>query len=262
MRALDQKLMSAKMEEKNNCASRVKWVLVNALHQDNKKTIKEVWSEVLFDSEEYIPDDFEIIRLVETLSNETKLISVKAKKIGLPENLYSPYINKALKSLNITNLNAEWGNYKNSISTDVLVCLAFCAFLIEENEIEIDIDEINKIHASLKELREEMANNINDPMLSSFIENQISIISKALAEYHIRGSSALNNGFSSGLVEIIENEDTIRENINSRSIEKIKNTWGLFQVVTKKAAEVNKSADTWQKILGKGTELIDYISNI
>jgi len=250
------------MEEKNNCASRVKWVLTNALHQDGKKTIKEIWNEVLFDSDEYEPDDFEIIRLIETLSNETKLIGVKAKKLGLPDNLYVPYINKAQKSLNITGLNTPWANFKNSISNDVLVCLAFCSFLIDENEIEIDIEEINKIHASLKELREELSKNIDDPMLASFIENQISIISKALAEYNIRGSSALNNGFSSGLTEIIENEETIKENINSSQITKIKDTWNLFQGVTKKAAEANKAVDTWQKILGKGTELIEFISNI
>jgi len=250
------------MEQKNNSASRVKWILANALHQDGRKTIKEIWSEVLFDTEEYTPDDFEIIRLVETLSNETKLIGVKAKKLGLPENLYRPYIDKTLKALDISNINTQWNNFKPSISNDVLVCFSFCAYLIEENEIEVDEEEIKAIHNSLKELREELLNNIDDPLLSNFIKNQIAIISKALAEYEIKGSSALNNGFANGLTEIIENEATIKEHNKSSSIDKVKKSWTLFQNATKKVAEVNKTADTWQKVLGKGTELIEYISNI
>ena len=250
------------MEQKNNCAGRVKWILSNALHQDGKKPIKEIWSEVLFDTDEYTPDDFEIIKLIETLSNETKLIGVKANKLGLPENLYKPYVEKTLKALNITNLNTPWDNFKQFISGDVLVCFAFCTHLIDENEIEIDEEEINNIHYALKELREELSKNIEDPLLSNFIENQIAIISKSLAEYNIKGSSALNNGFASGLTEIIENEDTIKENLKSSQVNKIEKVWGLFQKATSKAAELNKTSDTWQKVIGKGTELIEYISNI
>lgn len=250
------------MEQKNNCAGRVKWILANALHQDGKKPIKEIWSEVLFDTEEYTPDDFEIIKLIETLSNETKLIGVKANKLGLPENLYKPYVDKTLKVLNITNLNTSWDNYKKLISGDVLVCFAFCAHLINENEIEIDEEEIKKIHSSLKQLREELSKNIDDPVLANFIENQISIISKSLAEYYIKGSRALNNGFANGLSEIIENEDTIKEHLESTSVNKTQKVWELYQKATAKAAELNKTSDTWQKVIGKGSELIEYISNI
>jgi|GEM_PF-2802705 len=250
------------MDQKNNCAGRVKWILANALHQDGKKPIKEIWSEVLFDVEEYTPDDFEIIRLIETLSNETKLIGVKARKLGLPEQLYKPYVDKTLKALNITNMGAAWDNYKHFITSDILVCFSFCTYLIDENEIEIDDEEINNIHAALKELREELSKSIEDPLLANFIENQIVIISKALAEYNIKGSSALNNGFASGLTEIVENEKTIKENLKSSPVKKVEKAWGLFQKATQKAAEVNKTSDTWQKVIGKGTELIEYISNI
>ena len=250
------------MEQKNNCAGRVKWVLANALHQDGKKPIKEIWREVLFDAEEYTPDDFEIIKLIETLRNETKLIGVKAQKLGLPENLYKPYVEKTLKALDVTNINSAWDNYKHFVTSDILVCFAFCAYLIDENEIEIDDEEINNIHAALKELREELSKNIEDPLLANFIENQIAIISKALAEYNIKGSSALNNGFASGLTEIVEHEKTIKENLKSSPVNKVEKAWGLFQKATQKAAKVNKTSDTWQKIIGKGTELIEYISNI
>lgn len=250
------------MEHKNNCAARVKWILDNALHKDGKKPIKEIWSEVLFDAEEYTPDDFEIIRLIETLSNETKLIGVKAQKLGLPENLYSPYIEKTLKALNITNLNTPWDNYKKFITSDVLVCFSYCTYLIDENEIVIDDEDINNIHSALKELREELAKNIEDPVLANFIENQIAIISKSLAEYNIKGSNALNNGFTSGLTEIVENEKTIKEHLKSTPVNKVEKAWGLFQKATQKAAEVNKTSDTWQKIIGKGTDLIEFISKI
>ena len=54
---------------------------------ENKKLAERIYAKVLFDVEEYTPDDFEIIRLIETLRNETKLIGVKARKLGLPENL-------------------------------------------------------------------------------------------------------------------------------------------------------------------------------
>ena len=250
------------MDQKNNCAGRVKWILANALHQDGKKPIREVWSEVLFDAEEYSPDNFEIIKLIEALSNEIKLIAVKAKKIGLPENLYRPYVEKALKALKVENINAAWDNYKQHITGDVLVCFAFCNHLIDENEIEIDSSEIDEIHSALKELREELSKNIEDPLLVNFIENQIAIISKSLAEYHIKGSSALNQGFASGLTEVIENEDTIRENLKSAPVNKVQKAWGLFQKATEKAAEVNKTSDTWGKVIGKSTELLDYLSNI
>ena len=114
------------MEQKNNCAGRVKWILTNALHQDGKKPIKEIWSEVLFDVEEYSPDDFEIIRLIESLSSETKLIGVKARKLGLPENLYKPYVEKTLKALNVTNINSAWDNYKKFITSDSrLLCILY-----------------------------------------------------------------------------------------------------------------------------------------
>jgi len=250
------------MEVKNNCASRVKWIFTNTLHQDEKKPIRDMWGEVLFDLEDYQPSDFEIISLVEKMSSEIKLIDANAKKIGLPERLYSRYIDKAQQALNVSNLNAGWANYKKFVTDDVLLCFAFCAHLFDGNEVEIDSDELQAIHDSLQEMREELANNITDPMLADFIEKQITIISKSLAEYSVKGSSALNSGFSQGLAEIIENEETIKANIDSPPINKIKRSWGMFQAVTKKAAEANGAVDTWHKVLGRGAELIEYISSI
>ena len=80
----------------------------------------------------------------------------------------------------------------------------------------------------MKELREELAKNIDDPLLANFIENHIAIISKSLAEYNIKGSSALNNRFATGLTEIVENEETIRENQKTSQVKKKSRMLGSF----------------------------------
>lgn len=248
--------------ENNNCASRTRWLLLNALHENDSIPAVEAWANVLKPGRDADFDHYEIVRLLDSLREELTLVRAELERRGVPANLYEAHLKNAFDSTQVNNLGAGWANYKKHITGELLVCLSFAAFIIGENEFEFDDNDISELGKLIADLRESIANTEIDPVLRLFISSQLEMLSRSLDEYRIKGSKAFKRTFIQGLGQILENETVIKSNSDNPSVAKLKSLWEKFQLATRKASEANKTVETWGKIIAKGSEVISYLSKL
>ena len=247
--------------EKNNSASRARWILVNALHQGDSVKTLDAWYNVLIDRDEE-PRSFEVIRLVEALRKEIENAERQLERQGVPDSLYKKHFQDAYKVTDPTNLTTGWGKYKKFIKPELLVCFSFAAYLIEENEPTLPDEELEQVEKLLAELKTQLVELEIDSSLLHFVQEQVALLERGLQDLNIRGAKALQKCYVDGIGEIFENEKIIIENSESPIISKLKEVWTTFQGTTNKAATINKSIDTWSKVVEKGTVLIDGITKL
>ena len=75
-------------------------------------------------------------------------------------------------------------------------------------------------------------------------------------------SKAIQKCYLDGLGEILENSELIEENKDAAIVQKLREAWGHVRSATEKAAQLNKSAETWSKIIDRGSEAIEYLSQL
>ncbi|RUR39098.1 hypothetical protein [Vreelandella populi] len=249
-------------DEKNNSASRARWLLLNAQRQNDQKKTIDAWREVLTYGQGDELDAFEVIRLVELLRNEVKITERLLAKEGVPENKYKSHINNAYRATALENVNASWANYRKYITPELLVCFSFAEFIITDDEPTFDEEEILKIQELIAELEASLEIGEFSNELVDFINDQIALLKRGLHDLSIRGSKALQKCYVDGLGEIIENSDVIKDNHGTEPIEKLRSAWEHMKSATNKAAELNKSIDTWSKVTEKGANLLEHLGNL
>lgn len=247
--------------DNNNCASRTRWILLNALHENNSIPAIEAWANVLKPDHDPIYDHYVVLKLLDSLREELKLVRAELEKRKVPINLYEVHLNNAFNSTQVDNLGSSWTNYKKHITGELLVCLSFAAFIIGENEYAYD-DDIDEIVRLVNDLKDSLQSTEIDPVLKRFVISQIEMLSRSLDEYRIKGSKAFKAIYIEGLGQIVENEIVVRSNNDTSAITKLKILWEKIQLVTKKAAEANKTIETWGRIIEKGSEVINFLSKL
>lgn len=247
--------------EKNNAASRSRRILEKAFQQQNNQATYRVWNKAILDGDDSV-STFEITRLVEALKKEIELAERQLAAASVPDSLYKKYFKSAYNAININNLDAAWNNYQKFINSEVLLCFAFAAHIIDEDEPQFDEDQINEIVKLIADLKASLNSTDVDPVLKHFVKDQIILLERGLFDFRVRGSKALMKCYMDGLGEIVENAETIRENSETPIINLLKKTWEYFQTATNKAATLNKSHETWAKLIKKSLEVIDYITKL
>lgn len=244
-----------------NCASRVHWVLLNALHESDSIPTSEAWANVLMRGGENV-DEYELLKLLGALREEIELVEVKVQSLGLPEEKFKNHIQKAIQATSPSSLSSGWANNKKYISLDVLTFFSLSEFFINENEESIDESELKEIENLIDELCEGLSQTASNHELKYFVQSQIKLLRHTVAEYRVRGARSLRSSFISGVGEIFENEAVIKENSEDPVVSTLNKTWSAFQKATEKAAAANKNIDTWNKILSKGTEAIEFFGSV
>lgn len=249
-------------KENNNCASRTRWLLSNALRENDGTPVIEAWANVLKPNHDPDYDHYEVLKLLDSLREELKLVQSELEKRKVPANLYEPHLKNAFDSTQVNSLGSGWANYRKHITGELLVCLSFAAFIIGENEFQFEDSDIDEIENLINELKESLEDAGIDPVLKQFVSSQVEILSRSLDEYRIKGNKSFKGTYIEGLSQIVENEIVIKTNREDPLVRKLKSVWEKIQQITKKAAEANKTIDTWGKVIDKGSEVMDYLSKL
>ena len=130
-----------------------------------------------------------------------------------------------------------------------------------DDEPEFDETEVLDIQELIKELEESITDGEFSQELVNFVYDQISLLKRGLHDLSIRGSRAIQKCYIDGLGEIIENSEVIQVNQGTEPISKLKSVWGKMKSASNKAAELNKSIETWSKVSDKGASLLEHLSN-
>ncbi|CAH1545149.1 conserved hypothetical protein [Vibrio rotiferianus] len=248
-------------QNKINSATRAHDLLSKARAQKDNTVTATVWKSVLTQSNESM-DSFEVIRLVNLLRAEIKSVERRLVKAGVPASVYSAHFNSAYNATSIDNVNASWSNFKKYITNELLLCLKFSEFILEEDEPEFDDQSISEIIRLIDELKDSLSQSDADPDLIYFVSEQIKLLERGLHDVKIRGSKAIQKCYVDGLGEILENSELIEENNDKAIVQKLRKAWGHVQDATEKAAQLNKSADTWSKLIDRGSEVIEHLSQL
>lgn len=248
-------------QDKNNAASRARNLLIAAKNsKDSLKTV-DVWKTVLAHSNEPV-ESFEVIRLIELLRSELRSIERTLAKRGVPKQTYSPHFQRAYQATAVENVNAVWSNFKANITNELLVCLQFSEFILNEDEPQFAVEQIEQITQLIQELRLGLEDPGLDPELTHFVSQQISLLERGLRDLKIRGSKAIQKCYVDGLGEILEHSDVLHDNADTPIVNKLKVAWGHVQLATEKAAQLNKSVDTWGKLLERGADVMDQFTRL
>jgi hypothetical protein len=251
-----------KAYEKNNAASRSRWILLNAMHQRDDISTFAAWGEVILSGEPESVEPFEVVRLVEALRSEIQLAERQLASAGVPEPIYKHHFQKAYQATNIKNIDAPWRTFKQYITSELLLCLSFAAHIIDEDEPKLEEEQISEIEEIISELKESLNSADVDIVLKHFVEQQIKLLERGIHDFRIRGSKALKKCYVDGLGEIVEHEETIKDHSDSLVVEKLRKAWNHVQTATEKAATMNKSLETWTKLIEKGSDLLDQVSTL
>ena len=212
---------------KNNAASRSRRILLDASKQKDDLRAIDVWRSVLTGNDE-AAEPFEVVRLSDSLRKELELAERQLAGADVPEETYRPHFDKAYAAVAIGNTNANWKTYKQHITGELLVCLAFSEHIIPVNEPEFDENEIQKVQSLIDELKEELRISDVDPELSHFLRQQIDLLERGFHDLRVKGSKALQRCYIDGLGEIVENAEIISKHSDERIVNKLKNVWDGF----------------------------------
>lgn len=248
------------IEGNNNSASRARCILLNASQQSDRISVLHAWANVLVPDHDENIDHFEVVKLINSLREEILIVKAEAEICSLPNNLYENFLEKALNATQVDNLQGPWSNYCHHITDEVLLCFGFCAHIIAKDEFSFEDQDIDEIEEAITDLKKKIESGKVEPLLKHFITSQIETIRHSLNEYRIRGTKSFKSTYISGISQIVENEDLIRQNSTTSEITSLKKIWEKIKSSTEAAAKANKAIDSWTKLIEKGSDVIDYLS--
>lgn len=236
-----------KQPDLSNSAKR----LINVLEKgkrckENSSTI-QVWCEV-FDFNKAQPMD--IFRKLSLLSSEVDLTEEKMRGKGFRLALYKPHLNQIKAVFNPTNIDANWGNYKQYITDTNILSLELCADIID-NEPVADFQELGKILSELTNFKQKLENEIDDATYR-FIINYINIIEEIISNYPIVGKESIVKGYKNLFFETatnypIDKTDSEKQDKKNNALDTLKE---YMRKMNKAVEEVIKT-DAKLRALGK-----------
>jgi hypothetical protein len=214
------------MPKKINSASRLIALLSSIPnHAANTQTLS-VWAGVFKISE---TNSYQCANLVSerlgSMYRELAVIRKQMQVAGFSENLYEPALASLESGFSVTRFNEGWSGIQPWFKPEVMIALNYCSEIIPNEEAEISQDALNGIQAELDELQALLADAQLPESLRTLIQHHIDLIFNALAEYPVSGAKALREALRSGVGEIIESTETIKENHQNPAVTKLKDVW-------------------------------------
>jgi len=231
------------------------------LHESDRIETIQAWTNVLLPHRDNV-EPFEVLPLINSLKSEIGRAGRQLSAASVPAYLYQTHFEKAYQVTNVNNLSSPWANLKQYITAELLVCLAFAAHIIDEDEPEFNEEELSELETMISDLHDSLSASDIDSDLKHFVQQQISLLRRGLADVRIRGAKAMQKCYVDGLGDIVENAETIKKNSESEVVEKLRTIWASMRSTTERAATLNKSTDTWSKLIDRGSALLEHLSNL
>lgn len=244
------------MAKKLNSASRILLVLEEAVKQNDRTQVLEVWMKVFSLKEtQAIKCAFIVTQLLQVMHKELELASDGITKAGISTSLYKQEFSNIENAISPLNLSNTWHSARQYLAAEVIKTLAFCAEILPDEESQISQDELTAIQNQVDELREALNTATLPDRLMELIEHHILLIEKALLEYRVVGAKALREAGRTALGELIEVKAEVIESKDELVIKKLYEMW----------KNVNSAADVAlkvEKIAKLGQQAWDVLSNL
>ena len=193
-----------------NSAHRILAIVQKASGQQDDKSTAEAWASVLgLDEKTAKSDPHPIYAQLQLVREEIDGISRSMSTVGIPADLYGPYLERVSKTVSVTNLAAPWKDYKRHLQPDVVLCLKYCAALLPAEE-PVNQEELQSILDRVQELRQEIENSSLSGHVYDFLAGQLDIIEKSIKQYPIKGAESIRKAFSEGFADLATRADDLQ----------------------------------------------------
>jgi len=194
----------------NNPAGRLYLILQEARSKPEGNATKQVWREVLANKNEAAD-------LFIYLSNLYLLVSEVKDKINMTagdlKEHYLTMFSNIERVVGATNLDADWGSYKQFLTDAVMTELRFCwiELLKTCSEEEVDHDKLMAIYEDIKRLITDALESDIDLTLKQIIVDLLGSIEQSILEYKIRGATSLKKSLERAMGAIQFNYQLFKE---------------------------------------------------
>ncbi|CAG0967922.1 hypothetical protein RHDC4_01093 [Rhodocyclaceae bacterium] len=144
-------------------------------------------------------------------------------------------------------LGGAWNQVKQYLLRETFVALAFCTEIIPDEESNISEEALAEISNLVADLRSSMEDANISPRLHELIDHHISLIERAIAEYPIAGAKALREAARTGLGELIEVREVLKEEKDTPSVNKLGTAWKRVNETADIALKAEKLSQLGQK---------------
>ncbi|MEZ5444578.1 MAG: hypothetical protein R3F45_02190 [Gammaproteobacteria bacterium] len=179
-------------------------------------------------------------------------IQAIAKQLGerdLSPELYSKLVERLRSSIQPSFLNGPWSNVISQIKPETLTALAFCAEILDDEEVAIDAEELGEIERRVSEL-EALVEHSNVPeSIVLLVRHHIGLIRRGLAWYPICGAKALRESAHIASGELLEAQETVRENSGTETVTKLRELWRVVNATTDVALKGDKLVALFGRIM-------------
>ncbi len=189
-----------------NSASRLIEILKKVKAQQDNEKIFLMWASIFgIENKDYDKINFEIARHLEQLHGEVEIVRNYMLSTNFEAVLYVNYLNLINSILVVDLLRKECRDIKNSISNEVFLSLGFCKYILPDESLLVNADDISELHSLLSSLEASLSESILPDYTKNIIQNNIDRIKSALRSYTIIGAKAFKSATDSFVGEVAAN---------------------------------------------------------
>ena len=231
-----------------NSASRILTLLNQVLSLPNEMVVAEAWAKTFDIVETNTNKKYSLVsERLGWMRREVEILSTQMTNTNISPELYNDPLTRIEHALSIMILGGRTEQVKQYLGRETIVALSFCADILSDEESEISTNNLTEIREKVEELRASLNESSISLRLRQLLQHHIDLIEHALAEYPISGAKALREAARTGLGEIIEIKDEVKQGSDSLPIGKLAAVWKKFNEVADNALKAEKIARLGQK---------------
>lgn len=240
------------LNEFANAAKRLSRLIEVVVHKQDSIATSIVWAEALgLDPLLAQNDPHEVQAKLTVLRQEVDLAGKLMAETPFSKDLYEPYLSRVRSTISVSNISAQWGNYKHYLQADTRLALKYCAEILPA-EPEISMDELQTVLDSVHQLRLEIERSALAPAVREFLLNQLAIIEKGIQDYPIRGGSAIKEAFRQGFADFGSQCEVVKTEHDENETSKVIKVWSALKTAGKEVVEADRIASAYVSLIDKG----------
>ena len=199
-----------------NPASRVLAIVQEFKSQSNGQSIADGWEKILALQKDDDSED-QVYIAVQAFLGELKLIQLRLRDLGAPEELFAPHVARLKNSFNPTQLGSGWQSHREVVTSEAsLNALQWASWVLKQfDENDLDEASLDALRDALYEQDALLENVALPSQLREILARQALTLKVAINLYKIRGVAPLREAVHKSVGELVSenrlNDDAIKD---------------------------------------------------
>lgn len=214
----------------DNPAGRLHVMLSKVRTQPREKRTRDVWADLFGVSPEAVHEIYRHLVLMQITLDEAREGLLRIP--DLTQELYLLCFPNIQTAISPTNLDSQWVQYQKSLDDGTMRGLAFCSDTLGKYQAENLIEQatLDEITSDLDSLSEKVRASSLDDALKIVVLDLLEALRRAIAEYRIRGATALRQALEASVMAVFRNHSLFQD---AAEREEVGRFWQVLRKVDK-----------------------------